>query len=703
MVASQSTATLAGMKSIYVFATLSFFVTSLSAQTPLAPINWNVVTVKDPQQSAGFIDVADLNGNGKKEIVLSTLIEQGSASSPWNAAGAMRIFHMPAAGIQGTWTEQIILPLSAGLPFINDPQIMDVDEDGNLDLVVNQGFLQTNGGSHQWIKGPAFSQRFDFAPTTAHGNTWYVWHEARQHDLDGDGKLDIITTSAQIQDASNNNTNSINPKKGRIEWYRHLGNGQFDHHIINDSLGGVFIKLFDIDKDGDLDIVVSQFFWGVSRPALVWLEQIAAPGVANNYQGVWEYHVIDNTTGLGYYFEFYDIDLDGEYELVYDNHNNQNNANINYGSGVVMPELCYFKIPQNPTQSSQWPKTTIYNGFRSNLFDFGNPDSQGCPGIFSIGDVDGNGYPDIACPGDGNDTLYLFRQIPGNVFVKEVVDIGKMFGMAKITDLDGDGKNEIVAAKHNFPEWFQILTPPAGFLKIYRPNLNCTPTPAHITALPSATICDGQTATLQANLAQYYVWNTLEVTQQISVTEAGIYQVITTNNAGCPSNAQVQIQVNVHPLPTAPNITQNGNTLETGSAASWQWYLNGVAIGGANSQSYAPIAPGNYTVVITDANGCSAESAPFSYTTGIKAEFQNDFIILPNPATDFVSVQFNNEFSNGLMRIFDLSGRVQFSMNMPQGLSQYTLNISEFESGIYMLTLEEELGKIYTGKVVVVH
>ena len=462
------------MKKIKLLFVSTLLINPITLLAQLVPINWVVTTVKDPQQSAGFLDVKDLDGDGTMEILLSTLIEGGGAQSPWDAQGAIRVFKSANGTVTGTWNEQVVLPLSENLPFINDPQVFDVDEDGHLDIIVNQGFIRTNGGSHQWIKGPDFTDRFNFSPQTTHGDNWYVWHESQQVDLDGDGKMDIITTSAQTQDASNNNNNALSSVNAKIEWYRHLGDGDFEHYVINDTLGGVFIKLHDIDNDGDLDIVVSQFFWGTDRPALVWLENVVAPAASNNYQGEWEYHVIDNTTGLGYYFEFYDIDMDGKMDLVYDNHNNQNNNSINYNGGpTVMPGLYYFKVPANPATSSQWEKVTIYEGFRSNLFDFGNPDSQGCPGIFSIGDLDGNGYPDIACPGDGNDTLYLFRQLPDNSFQMEVIDRGKMFGMTKVVDIDGDGKLEIVAAKHNFPEVWQLLNPPAGFLKIYQLGLNC--------------------------------------------------------------------------------------------------------------------------------------------------------------------------------------------------------------------------------------
>jgi hypothetical protein len=663
---------------------------STKSQTYLAPITWTPITIKDPQQSAGFIDVADFNNDGKKEVVLSTLIESGSASSPWSAKGAMRIFTMPGSNMSGTWTEQTVLPTSANLPFINAPQALDVDEDGILDLVVNQGFLQTNGGSHQWIKGPAFTNRYNFAPETTHGSTYYFWHEVVQFDLDGDGKKDIITTSAQTQDANNTNNGSIHPKKAKIEWYRHLGNGNFQYHLINDSLGGVFLKLHDIDHDGDQDIVVSQFFWNTSRPALVWLENTANPATTNNFQGNWNYHVIDNTTGLGYYFDFYDIDLDGKEELIYDNHNNEDNASVNYGSGTVMPGIYYFDIPSNPASSNQWPKTTIYNGFRTNLFDFGNAASQGCPGIFSIGDIDGNGYPDIAVPGDGNDTLYLFRQKPGNVFVKEIVDNGKMFGMTMITDLDGDGKKEIVAAKHNFPEAWQILFPPAGFLKIYKPTLNCTTSATSISpAAPG--FCPDDSVLLTASNGLYYVWNPLNLTQSTSANTASNYSVIVTNNTGCPNTASVT--VNAY-SPVVPVITQNNNDLQSSTSISYQWYLNGVAISGATNAIYTPTQTGNYTVETTDNNGCTAISNTFNYViTGVEQQ-QNEipFAVYPNPASELLIIELFHYSETSTIELVNMLGQSIFQKQINKSETKTSIDVSAFEQGIYFVRVSNDNG-----------
>lgn len=430
------------------------------------------VTVKDPQQSAAFLAVDDLDGDGIKEIVLSTLIEQSPPGPPTSASrGALRVFNT-SAGVDGPWRENVVIATTDvdGYPFINTPQVFDVDGDGVKDLLVQTGFLTTLGGAQFWLKGPAFTQRSNFAPETTKGMTGYFWHEAAQTDLDGDGLLDIVTTSAQTQDLVNNPQNPLGSPsaatKLRVEWHRNLGGGRFEFHQLATGVGGVFIKLHDVDGDGDQDILLTQFFGPPQLPSVLWLEQTSRPSAANGYAGAWQQHTIDSTIGLGYHMELVDLNHDGRIDLVVGAHNHQDNTALVDANGErILPGLYWFEIPADPRRSSQWTKHTISQSFRVTLA--GSPTSQGVPGIFGVGDIDGDGRLDLAVPGDGNDQLYAFRQRSDGRFVEEVIETGeKMFGMAVVADIDGDGSNEIIAAKHNSNDGGASLPP--GFLKIYR-------------------------------------------------------------------------------------------------------------------------------------------------------------------------------------------------------------------------------------------
>ncbi len=59
------------------------------------------------------------------------------------------------------------------------------------------------------------------------------------------------------------------------------------------------------------------------------------------------------------------------------------------------------------------------------------------------------------------------------------------------------------------------------------------------------------------------------------------------------------------------SITDLGGTLQApGSYQNYQWYLNGIAIPGADQQQYTPNSIGTYTVEAITQQGCSASSAP---------------------------------------------------------------------------------------------
>ena len=418
-------------------------------------IFWNHEDIDASQKSAGFIDAADLDGDGIKEVILSTLIEEGTPGIG-STKGALRIYKRN----QNAWDERIVISTAAGMGFINKPQVMDLNEDSVPDILVQQGFIMTGGGSYQWLEGPDYNTLRSITPeTTTSTSNGFFWHLTEQIDLDGDGRLDLVTTSAKTQD--------VPQPQVRFEWYRHLGGGNYEQHILPVQVGGVALTSHDVDQDGDLDFIFPQFF---TQPALVWVEQVSKPSEFNNWKGEWATHTIDNSTGLGYWTTIHDIDNDGSPELVYGNHNNIKNPELVDGSGNPIPSgLYYFEIPANP-KTSAWPRVTIDEGYPVDLFDFGNPASQGSPGIFTVGDMNNDGLPDLVVPGDGANHLFFLEQQPDGSFDRSVIAEGVMFGMAKITDIENDGIPEVVAAMHNGPlNAAEVLKNKPGNLRIYWP------------------------------------------------------------------------------------------------------------------------------------------------------------------------------------------------------------------------------------------
>ncbi len=145
-------------------------------------------------------------------------------------------------------------------------------------------------------------------------------------------------------------------------------------------------------------------------------------------------------------------------------------------------------------------------------------------------------------------------------------------------------------------------------------NVNPLPLPT-VTADGPTTFCQGESVTLTASSAASYLWSTGETTQSITVSAAGNYQVTVTDVNGC-GNASAFTTVSVRPNPT-PTITAGGPTtfcqggsvtLTASAGAAYLWNT------GATTQSITVSTSGNYSVTVTDVNGCSGASAPTSVT-----------------------------------------------------------------------------------------
>jgi len=167
-------------------------------------------------------------------------------------------------------------------------------------------------------------------------------------------------------------------------------------------------------------------------------------------------------------------------------------------------------------------------------------------------------------------------------------------------------------------------------------DVDCSSTVATITPAP-AQVCastTGNTASGPAGMTNY-AWGiangsiTSATNTQSIIYTAGASGTVTlsltiTAPNGCIVSGSAPVTIN--PLPATPVIKPGGPTtftypgnvmLDAGSAASYQWYVDTgsgpTLIGGETNEEYVASASGNYTVIVTDGNGCvSASSAPTS-------------------------------------------------------------------------------------------
>lgn len=167
------------------------------------------------------------------------------------------------------------------------------------------------------------------------------------------------------------------------------------------------------------------------------------------------------------------------------------------------------------------------------------------------------------------------------------------------------------------------------------------------------------------------------------LTRPGIYNAVLTNVDGCDSTVTLDLAMHAT---TTPIIARNNATLNaTGNYTSYQWLLDGTPVSGATDSTLAFTSSGIYSLLTTNANGCSVVSAPFTvFADGSVA--QEDAMVIPNPARDYVSIRFRNIIPSFYVSIVSMEGK-------KVGLYHFTntslprMDVRKLPAGVYLLRL----------------
>ncbi len=121
-------------------------------------------------------------------------------------------------------------------------------------------------------------------------------------------------------------------------------------------------------------------------------------------------------------------------------------------------------------------------------------------------------------------------------------------------------------------------------------------------------LCQGHTVDLDAgNAGSVFHWSTGASSQVITADSGQIYSVQVINSFNCPSTDSISITVNPLPVVNLGSDTMlcagNSFTLNAGNpGATYHWSTNAI------SQSIVATSTNNYSVVVTDVNGCTGQS-----------------------------------------------------------------------------------------------
>ncbi len=222
---------------------------------------------------------------------------------------------------------------------------------------------------------------------------------------------------------------------------------------------------------------------------------------------------------------------------------------------------------------------------------------------------------------------------------------------------------------------------------------------AAYTAGGSTSVCDGDSVVFTANTGLTYQWyyNGTPISGATSINYSalnqGNYSVMVSN--GSCSATSANTYVTIYSLPATPLISQSGSMLTSTFATTYQWYLNGTPISGANSQTYAITANGTYSVVTTNSVGCESASAPWVVTTTDIASIQSvgEVNVYPNPYSEFTTIQINVlENANVLAEVYNVLGeKIQTIVNAELSTGNYNYNFGAkqlgYTSGIYFVKI----------------
>ncbi|MBO8234154.1 hypothetical protein HA151_06450 [Prochlorococcus marinus XMU1419] len=235
--------------------------------------SWTQSSIDTSADGAKAIHIADIDGDGDLDFVGGAFYGDSVAWYENNGAA------------NPSFTKTTI---STGTDGLNDVHVGDIDGDGDLDIISASGnddeitWFENNGAAD-----PTFA-------TTVIATSADNPHEVFIADMDADGDLDIISTS--VNDST-------------VAWYEN--NGAADPsfaaaNIATNVSGAHGIQVDDMDADGDMDIVVASFTDDTVR----WYENNgeadptwSAANIATSIDGARDVEVLD-------------IDKDGDLDVM---------------------------------------------------------------------------------------------------------------------------------------------------------------------------------------------------------------------------------------------------------------------------------------------------------------------------------------------------------------------------------------------------